>query len=75
MDAFTWIIIAALGACLFMHVFGHKHGHRAGDEHEARSNAQGRGGVAGERPVEHVSQSKNATEVLGTRRYHATHSQ
>ncbi len=27
MDAFSWVIIVALGACVLMHLFGHGHGH------------------------------------------------
>lgn len=35
MDAFTWIIIAALGVCVAMHFFGHSHGHAGGAGHQA----------------------------------------
>jgi hypothetical protein len=34
MDAFTWILILALGACVLMHFFGHGHGHGRGEDAE-----------------------------------------
>jgi hypothetical protein len=33
MDAFTWILILLLGACVLMHFFGHGHGHGHGRGH------------------------------------------
>lgn len=46
MDAFTLIVLIALGLCVLMHVFGHGHGHARGDTGGRDHQASRPGGAA-----------------------------
>ena len=60
MDAFTWIIIVALGLCLLMHLFGHGHSHGRNAERQARSSKQEYDGTEEGRSDEHNSHTAGA---------------
>jgi Protein of unknown function (DUF2933) len=60
MDAFTWIIIVALGLCLLMHLFGHGHSHGGNAERQGHSSKQKYGGAEKGRSDEHDSHTADA---------------
>ncbi len=55
MDAISWVVIVALGACLLMHLFGHGHGHGRRNENEGATRT--RGEVGGDDEGERVHSS------------------
>ncbi len=70
MDAFVWIVIVALGACLLMHLMSHGHGHGRGAEHDARSGAHGRVSVERETSGKRVSHATDDGHRPGHRGCH-----
>lgn len=52
MDAFSWIILLALGACVLLHLVGHGHGHDHGGQpgrHESEGQSADAAGSAADR--------------------------
>ncbi len=64
MDAFTWLVIVALGVCVLMHLFGHGHSH-GGHKREDTDSRPGH-----RRAVQDDGSADHAEPPVGSGRAH-----